>query len=227
VIHGIDLDVRPGETVALVGASGGGKSTLASLILRLYDPWEGSITLDGRDLQSIANPELRRVMALVPQDPVLFAGTVAQNVAYGRPEATRQEIEAACIAANADGFIRELPGGYDAEVGERGGALSGGQRQRLAIARALLADPRVLVLDEATSALDAEAAAQIREALNRLKAGRTTIVIAHRLEQIQDADRVYVIEGGRVVEAGSPRELVAANGVFRRLIEAASHDLTP
>jgi ATP-binding cassette subfamily B protein len=195
--------------------------------LRLYDPWEGSITLDGRDLRSIANPDLRRVMALVPQDPVLFAGTVAQNVAYGRPEATRQEIEAACIAANADGFIRELPGGYDAEVGERGGALSGGQRQRLAIARALLADPRVLVLDEATSALDAEAAAQIREALNRLKAGRTTIVIAHRLEQIQDADRVYVIEGGRVVEAGSPRELVAANGVFRRLIEAASHDLTP
>ncbi|MDB5096358.1 MAG: transporter ATP-binding protein [Cyanobacteria bacterium RYN_339] len=224
VLHGIAFHAEPGEVVALVGASGGGKSTLASLLLRLYDPWEGAVTLDGRDLRSIANPELRRAIALVPQDPVLFTGTVAQNVAYARPDATRAEIEAACRTANAHGFIQDLTGGYEAQVGERGGALSGGQRQRLAIARALLADPRVLVLDEATSALDTEAAALIREALGRLMAGRTTIVIAHRLEQIQDADRVYVIEAGKVVEFGAPKELVAANGAFRRLLDAAGHD---
>jgi subfamily B ATP-binding cassette protein MsbA len=224
VLHGVSLRAEPGEIVALVGASGGGKSSLASLILRLYDPWQGSVSLDGRDLRTIANAELREAIALVPQDPVLFAGTVAQNVAYGRPGASRQEIMDACLAANAHAFIQDLKGGYDAEVGERGNGLSGGQRQRLAIARALLANPRVLVLDEATSALDTEAAALIREALGRLMAGRTTIVIAHRLEQIQDADRVYVIEGGHVVESGAPKALVAANGAFRRLLDAAGHD---
>jgi subfamily B ATP-binding cassette protein MsbA len=220
VVQGITLSLAPGEAVALVGPSGGGKTTLAHLAMRLYDPDAGRVTLDGRDLRDIPTHELRRVMAYVSQDPVLFAGTIAENVAFGRPGASRAEIEAACDAANAHGFIMGLPGGYDAEVGERGAGLSGGQRQRLAIARALLADPRVLVLDEATSALDNQSEEVVREAIARLMAGRTTLIIAHRLAAIEGARHVHVIAEGRVAESGTRAELLAADGLFKRLHDA-------
>jgi subfamily B ATP-binding cassette protein MsbA len=220
VIHGIDLAVAPGEAVALVGPSGGGKTTLAHLAMRLYDPTAGTVTLDGRDMRDIATSELRRAMAFVSQDPVLFAGTIADNVAFGRPGATRAEIEAACMAANAHGFVSALPAGYDTPLGERGGSLSGGQRQRLAIARALLADPRVLILDEATSALDNQSEEAVREAIARLMKGRTTLIIAHRLAAVSHADRIVVIADGRVAESGTRQALLAQNGPFRQLYEA-------
>ena len=219
VIHDVSFAIAPGEVVALVGPSGGGKSTLAHLAMRLYDPDAGAVTLDGRDLRAIAGAELRRVMAYVSQDPVLFAGSIADNVAFGRPGATRAEIEAACEAANAAGFIAALPDGYDTLLGERGGSLSGGQRQRLAIARALLADPRVLILDEATSALDNQAEEAVKEAISRRwPAARRSI--AHRLNAIERADRIHVIADGRAVEAGTRDALLAQDGLFRRLYEA-------
>lgn len=220
VLHDVSIRLAPGEAVALVGPSGGGKSTIAHLAMRLYDPDAGRVTLDGRDLRAIGAGDLRAVMAYVSQDPVLFAGSIADNVAFGRPGATRSEIEAACEAANAHGFISALPEGYDTPVGERGGSLSGGQRQRLAIARALLADPRVLILDEATSALDNQSEEAVREAIARLMVGRTTLIIAHRLNAIERADRIYVIADGRVAEAGTREALMAGDGLFRRLYEA-------
>jgi ABC-type multidrug transport system fused ATPase/permease subunit len=220
VLHDLQLELAPGEAVALVGPSGGGKTTIAHLAMRLYDPDAGRVTLDGHDLRAIASSDLRRVLAYVSQDPVLFAGTIADNVAFGRPNATRAEIEAACEAANAHGFIAALPDGYDTALGERGGSLSGGQRQRLAIARALLADPRVLILDEATSALDNQSEEAVREAIARLMAGRTTLIIAHRLNAIERADRIYVIAEGRVAESGTRETLLASDGLFRRLYEA-------
>jgi ATP-binding cassette subfamily B protein len=222
VLRNVDLRIAPGEVVALAGPSGGGKSTLAALVLGLYDPDEGLITLDGRDIRTIADHDLRRAIAYVPQDATLFAGSVAQNVAFGRPAATRHEIQTVCQAANAHDFILELPQGYDTEVGERGEALSGGQRQRIAIARAMLVDPRVLVLDEATAALDNETAGLVQTALARLMNGRTTLVIAHRLEAIARADRIYVLEEGRVSESGSPQALLATSSSFKRLTDAAT-----
>ncbi|MFP5504187.1 MAG: ABC transporter ATP-binding protein [Candidatus Sericytochromatia bacterium] len=220
VLNGLSLAVAPGEVVALVGPSGGGKSTLAQLIMRLEDPLSGRVTLDGRDLRSIPTPALRKLIAVVSQETVLFAGTIAENVAFGRPEADRQAIESACRAASAHDFIMALPDGYDTPLGERGASLSGGQRQRLAIARALLADPRVLILDEATSALDNQAEEAVKGAIARLMAGRTTIVIAHRMSVIERADRILVVEGGQVVQSGDFESLIAADGAFRRLYEA-------
>lgn len=219
VLQGLSLTLEPGKVLALVGQSGGGKSTVASLLLRLYDPVSGRITLDGHDIRDLETHWLREQVGIVSQEPVLFATTIAENIRYGRPDATQAQVEAAAKAANAHDFVVGFPEAYETVVGERGVRLSGGQKQRVAIARAILKDPRVLVLDEATSALDAESEHLVQEALDRLMRGRTTLVIAHRLSTVKTADRVVVIQSGRVAEAGTHDELVAANGVYRRLIE--------
>jgi len=217
VLQGISLEVQPGETIALVGPTGAGKTTLVSLIPRFFDPWEGRVTLDGRDIRDIELESLRSHIALVLQDPFLLPLTAAENIAYGRPEASRDEIVAAAMAANADGFIRELPEGYDTTLSERGATLSGGQKQRLAIARALLKDAPILILDEPTSALDARTEALLLEALDRLMQGRTTFIIAHRLSTIRRADRILVLDNGSVAEIGTHQELIATNGAYARL----------
>ncbi len=219
VLKGLDLSIRPGEIVALVGPSGAGKSTISSLLLRLYDPNEGRILLDGRDLRELDPNWLRRRIGVVSQEPILFSGSIAENIRYGRPEASEAEVEAAARAANAHEFITRFPKGYDTLVGERGVQLSGGQKQRVAIARALLKDPPLLILDEATSALDAESEHLVKEALDRLMAKRTTLIIAHRLSTVRDANRVLVLDGGRVVQSGDHTELVAEEGLYRRLVE--------
>jgi ATP-binding cassette subfamily B protein len=219
VLRGVSFTIAPGEVVALVGPSGAGKSTIAALLLRLYDPDAGAIRLDGVDLRELDPTWLRRRIGLVAQEPLLFSASIADNLRYGRPDATRAELEAAARAANADGFVARFPSGYDTLVGERGVQLSGGQKQRIAIARALLVDPRLLILDEATSALDAESEHLVKEALDRLMVGRTTLVIAHRLSTVRDADRVLVLDGGRVLEAGPHDELIARDGLYRRLVE--------
>jgi ATP-binding cassette subfamily B protein/subfamily B ATP-binding cassette protein MsbA len=217
VLHDINLDVAPGETLALVGPTGAGKTTLVSLIPRFFDPWQGRVILDGTDIRDIQVASLRNRVSLVLQDPFLLPLTAGENIAYGRPEASREEIVAAAVAANADGFIRELPEGYDTPLGERGATLSGGQRQRLAIARALLKDAPILILDEPTSALDARTEALLLEALERLMQGRTTFIIAHRLSTIRNADRIVVIEDGRIAETGTHSNLIAANGAYAHL----------
>jgi ATP-binding cassette subfamily B protein/subfamily B ATP-binding cassette protein MsbA len=216
VLTGVSLEAHPGETIALVGPTGAGKSTLASLILRFFDPWEGRVMVDGMDVRDVRIANLRANVALVLQEPFLLPMTVAENIAYGRPEASRDEVVAAAVAANADGFIRRLPEGYDTVIGERGATLSGGEKQRLAIARALLKDAPMLILDEPTSALDAETEASLLEALERLMAGKTTFIIAHRLSTIRNADRIVVLEDGKVVETGSHRELIAAYNFYHR-----------
>ena len=227
VLDGIDLAVRPGEVVALVGPSGAGKSTLVTLLPRFFDPVEGRITLDGTDLRDLDPNDLRQHVGVVPQETLLFSGSIADNVRYGRPEASDREVVDAAIAANADGFVREFPDGYATLVGERGVKLSGGQRQRIAIARALLKDPRILVLDEATSSLDSESEALVQAALDRLMEGRTTFVIAHRLSTIVDADRIVVVDAGRVVQTGQHADLLARGGLYRALYETQFRDVTP
>jgi len=213
----VTFSVSPGEHVALVGPSGAGKSTLFALLLRFYDPQSGAVTIDGSALARCDPREIRRHVALVPQDPVIFAGSVADNVRYGRPEAPIADVRAACEAAYALEFIERLPRGMEADLGERGVKLSGGQRQRLSIARALLADRPILLLDEATSSLDAQSERMVQMALARLMRGRTTLIIAHRLATVQGADRILVMDHGRVVSAGTHAELIRAEGLYARL----------
>jgi ATP-binding cassette subfamily B protein/subfamily B ATP-binding cassette protein MsbA len=219
VIADVDLDAPPGTTIALVGRTGSGKSTLISLIPRFLDPWEGRVTLDGIDVRELSLTELRQHVALVSQDAVLLPISIADNIAYGRPHASRAEVEAAARAANATEFIDRLPDRYDTVVGERGATLSGGQRQRLAIARALLKNAPVLILDEPTSALDAETEHLILDALDRLIANRTTFVIAHRLSTVRKADLIAVVDGGRIAATGTHDELLETNALYARLDE--------
>jgi len=218
-LDGFSLEIAPGETVAFVGPSGAGKSTTFQLLLRFYDPQSGVIRVDGVDLAAARPQDVRRRIGLVPQDTVLFGASARENIRYGRPEATDAEIEAAARAAAADGFLRELPEGYDTFLGERGARLSGGQRQRIAIARAILKDPPILLLDEATSALDAESERVVQEALERLMEGRTTIIIAHRLATVLKADRIVVMDHGRIVDSGRHAELIERNPLYARLAE--------
>lgn len=218
-LAGLSLRVAPGETVAIVGPSGAGKSTLFAMLLRFYDPAKGRIAIDGVDLPNADLTALRKRIALVPQDVALFADTITENIRYGVPGASFDDVRAAAEAANADAFIRALPAGYDTRLGERGVTLSGGQRQRIAIARAILRDAPILLLDEATSALDAESEAAVQKALERVMHGRTTLVIAHRLATIQKADRIVVLDQGRIVEEGAHAQLVARNGLYARLAQ--------
>ena len=216
-VEGLDLAVKPGETVAIVGPSGAGKSTIISLLLRFYDPDSGTIEIDGVDIARADPKQVRSRIALVPQDVTVFAATVRDNIAFGKPHASAGEIEAAARDALAEEFINALPQGYDTELGERGVTLSGGQRQRIAIARAILRDAPILLLDEATSALDAQSETLVQTALERLMKGRTTIVVAHRLATILKADRIIVMDKGRIVEQGTHKSLVAKGGVYARL----------
>ncbi len=217
VLHGVDLHVPAGSTLALVGPTGAGKSTVAKLIARFYDPRAGTVSLDGIDLRQVRLADLRHAMGYVPQEGFLFSGSVADNIGFGRPEASRAEIEAAARAVGAEPVIAGLPHGFDTEVGERGVLVSAGERQLVAFARAWIADPALLVLDEATSSLDVVTEAQVQQALRRLRQGRTTILIAHRLSTVVEADQIAVVEDGRVVEAGTPDELLDGGGRFAEL----------
>lgn len=219
VLEGLTLTLEPGRVVALVGPSGGGKSTVAALLSRLYDPSRGALFLDGHPYADLDAHWLRKQVGVVSQEPILFATSIAKNLRYGKEDASDQEVESAAIAANAHAFISAFSEGYETLVGERGIRLSGGQKQRIAIARALLKDPSLLILDEATSALDAESEHLVQEALEHLMRGRTTLVIAHRLSTVKDADLVVVLEGGRVAETGTHSDLIARNGLYRRLVE--------
>lgn len=216
-LHGLSFHVTPGETVAIVGPSGAGKSTIFSLLLRFYDPQQGIVAIDGLDARATDPDDLRERMAIVPQDVTIFAASIHDNIAFGRPEATPEQVRAAAIAAQADEFIARLDRGYDTQVGERGITLSGGQRQRIAIARAILKNAPVLLLDEATSALDAESETLVQKALDGLMQGRTTLVIAHRLATVLKADRILVLDQGRIVEEGNHQSLIRHGGIYAKL----------
>ena len=224
VIDDISFEIRRGQTVALVGPSGGGKSTLSELLPRFYDPTSGEILIDGISLRDYTQDSVRAHMSVVAQDTVLFNDTIEGNIAMGRPSATHEEIVEAAKVANADSFIRECPEGYDTNIGDRGVKLSGGQRQRLSIARAVLKNPDILILDEATSALDTESEKLVQDALNNLLKGRTSVVIAHRLSTIHNADKIIVVDHGRIAEQGTHAELMARNGIYAKLIEMQSFD---
>ncbi len=217
ILHGVDFEIPPGGTVAVVGHSGSGKSTLARLLYRFYDVAAGHIRIDGYDLRDVTQASLRAAIAIVPQDTVLFNDTIFYNIRYGRPDASREEVEAVARAAHIHDFILRLPDGYQTEVGERGLKLSGGEKQRVAIARALLKNPAVLIFDEATSALDSQSEKAIQAELDRIQVGRTTLVIAHRLSTVMDADQILVMDAGRIVERGSHAELLAADGLYARM----------
>ena len=216
-LHAISFTVAPGETVAIVGPSGAGKSTLFQLILRFRDPDDGTVLVDGLDVRTADPAALRARTGTVPQDPVIFSGSIRDNIRYGRPDADENAVAAAARAAAADDFIAEMPDGYDSLLGERGVRLSGGQRQRIALARAIIRDPAILLLDEATSALDTESEGKVQQALGSLRTGRTTLVIAHRLSTVRDADRILVLDAGRLVATGSHEQLMADNALYRRL----------
>jgi ABC-type multidrug transport system fused ATPase/permease subunit len=218
-LHDVSLEVEPGRTVALVGPSGSGKTSLVALVARLYDPDEGAVLVDGVDVRGVDVPSLRSEIAFVADDSFLFTASVAENIAYAHPEATREQVEAAARRAQADAFIRELPDGYETRIGERGLTLSGGQRQRVAIARALLADPRILILDDATSSVDATTEAAIKSGLAEAMAGRTTFIIAHRLSTVSLADEIVVVDRGQIVDRGTHEELMQGCGFYREIAE--------
>jgi ABC-type multidrug transport system fused ATPase/permease subunit len=224
VLRQVSFAVSPGQRLAVVGVSGAGKSTVASLILRLYEPQEGAIFVDGVDIRQYSRESLRRHIGVVLQQSILFGATIRENIAYGRPDASPEEIEAAARAANADEFIRELEDGYETVIGERGATLSGGQRQRIAIARALIRNAPILILDEPMTGLDVESEATVREALDRLMAGKTCLMITHDLQSIADADLVLLLEEGRIIDRGTHEELVARSRRYRQLYEL---DLQP
>jgi len=217
ILHQVSFEIPAGHTVAVVGASGSGKSTLARLLFRFYDVSGGRITVDGRDIRDVTQKSLRAAIGIVPQDTVLFNDTIYYNIAYGNPEASREEVIAAAQSAHIHDLIESLPDKYEAMVGERGLKLSGGEKQRVAIARALLKDPRILIFDEATSALDSKSEKAIQAELRRISASRTTLTIAHRLSTIVDSDQILVMEGGRIVESGNHRDLLARAGVYAHM----------
>jgi ATP-binding cassette, subfamily B, bacterial len=223
-LHDVNLDVAAGQTVALVGAMGSGKTALISLLPRLYDATEGTVRIDGARVDEVELASLRREIALVTDDPFLFSATVHDNIAYARPDATREDVRRAARAAQADGFIQDLPKGYDTLIGERGLTVSGGQRQRIAIARAILANPRILVLDDATSSVDASTEQEIKLALREVMAGRTTFVIAHRLSTIALADEIVVLEDGTVGATGTHDELLASSPLYQEIVEKGMPD---
>jgi len=219
-LRGVDLHVKPGQTVALVGATGSGKTTIVNLLCRFYDVTSGRVTIDGHDVRDVTLASLRSQISIVLQDTFLFSGSIADNIRFGRPDATMEEVREACRAVGADEFIEKLPDGYDTIVSERGSGLSLGQRQLVSFARALLANPRILILDEATASVDTETELHIQKALERLLQGRTAIVIAHRLSTIRNADMIVVMDHGRIAELGNHDELMAKGGIYRTLVEA-------